>query len=46
MIKTTHPELTPDIHAYIKKWVKENSDRLIKTFLRRSRKNNFGGKRD
>lgn len=44
MNKTTRPELTPDIHAYIKKWVKENSDRINKkkkkTFLRKSRKNN------
>lgn len=38
MNKSTHPELTPDIHAYIKKWVKENSDQINKNILEKIKK--------
>lgn len=38
MKKSTHPELTPDIHAYIKKRVKENSDRINNNILEKIKK--------
>lgn len=38
MNKSTQPELTPDIHAYIKKWVKENSDLINKNILEKIKK--------
>ena len=38
MIKTTHQELNADVQAYIKKWVKENSERINKNILEKFNK--------
>lgn len=38
MKKSAHPELAPDIHSYIKKWVKENSDRINKNIFENVKK--------
>ena len=38
MIKTTHQELNADVQTYIKKWVKENSERINKNILEKVNK--------